>query len=280
MGIWTAIQIVLIYFFFWLATNQKKHLSFRYNHSIIFMKKLIQSLTVLSLSLMLVGIQSCRKPKPNNDPCRNPIQVTALSNDANAYAHFSGPEGHLFAVNFSHYANQIMEGNEYQISYVEVACKDKYDRCGSIAVGGCFPQKKCIQITCLKPIAMNCLGCELNPKGYNEIYNCLMNVYQIQGRSLKTRVGFSGCSEANSSNLKLYLQMLPNAGPSNQHIWVAKVAYPDNSAYICQAYFEKDLCFDLTAINNYYMLLNMIPPKDVTIRFVKDKESFDFTYPL
>jgi len=244
------------------------------------MKKLIQSLTVLFLTLFLLGVQSCRKPKPNSDPCRNPIQVTSLTTDANASSHFSGANGQLFAVNFSAYANQIIAGNDYQMSYVEVACKDNYSRCGSIAVGGCFPQIKCIQITCLKPVAMNCLGCELNPKGFDQAHNCLMNVYQVQGRSMKARVGFSGCSEANSSDLKLCLQLLPNAGASNQQVWLAKVAYPENGTYICQAYFEKDLCFDLTAINNYYMLLNMTPPKDVTIRFVKDKESFDFPYAL
>ena len=244
------------------------------------MKKLIQSLVILSLSFFLVGLQSCRKPKPNNDPCKNPIQVTALNADANTFAHFSWQDDNLFAVNFSKYADQIIVGNEYQISYVEVACVDNYGRCGTIATRGCFPNRKCIQITCLKPVALNCLGCELNPKGFDEVNNCMLNLYQVQGRSLKARAGFSGCSEDNSSNLKLYLQLLPNAGPSNQQIWLAKVAYPENGTYICQAYFEKDLCFDLSAINNYYMLLNMTPPKDVTIRFVKDKESFDFPYAL
>ena len=244
------------------------------------MKKLIQSLAILSLSLFLVGLQSCRKPKHNNDPCKNPIQVTALNADANTFAHFSSQDNNLFAVNFSSYANQIVVGNDYLISYVEVACVENSGRCGTIAPGGCFPLRKCIQITCLKPIAMNCLGCELNPKGYNEAYNCMMNLYQIQGRSLKARVGFSGCSEASSNNLKLYLQLLPNAGPSNQQVWAAKVVCPENDTYICQAYFEKDLCFDLTAINNHYMLLNMTPPKDVTIRFVKGEETFDFPYAL
>ncbi len=244
------------------------------------MKKLIQSLAILALSLFLIGLQSCRKPKPKNDPCNNSVQVTALSADANTFAHFSKQDDNLFAVNFSSYANQIIVGNDYQISYIEVACVENYGRCGTIAPGGCFPLRKCIQITCLKPVAMNCLGSELNPNGFDEVNNCMLNLYQVQGRSLKARAGFSACSEAASSNLKLYLQLLPNAGPSNQQVWLAKIAYPQTDIYTCQAYFEKDLCFDLSAINNHYMLLNMTPPKDVTIRFVKGEENFDFPYTL
>ena len=147
------------------------------------MKKLIKSLTVLSLLLSLVFVQSCKKPKPTEDPCKNPVQLTAVDASMNAYAHFTNQSEYLYAVNFSSYANQVEAGNDYQVSYVEVQCDERVGRCGNgIAAGGCFPQKKCIKITCLKPIKRDCLGSELNPKGFDEEYNCMMNVYGINGR--------------------------------------------------------------------------------------------------
>lgn len=245
------------------------------------MKKLIQSLTVLSLAMSFVFIQGCRKPKPKEDPCKNPVQVTALDLSQYSFGHFNNQGMYLYAVNFSNYANQVVPGNEYQISYVEVQCNDAANRCGNgIAAGGCFPQKHCIRITCLKPIAMNCLGSVLNPANFSELHSSMIDVYGINGRSLKARAGFSGCSETNYSNLRLHLQLVPTTGPTSSHVWNAKIAYANAGDFMCQAYFEKDMCFDLSAINNYYMLLNMTPPKEVAIRFVKDEENFDFPYAL
>ncbi len=236
------------------------------------MKNLIKSICFLSLVLSLVVIQSCKKPKPcpKEDPCKNTELVQALDATEYSFAHLmlvasSNNASMLYVNNWSDYASKIIPGENYRIAYQEIQCKP-YGWCGTnIREGGCFPQRKCVNIICLQAVKQDCLGTILNSKDNENISSCAIRKVSVNGQSVKILTGFSGCSINDYSALRLKMRLLPLASATGAAIWEAKVI--NTNEINCQAYFEKEVCFDLKDLSNYYLLSNIAPmPKSITIR--------------
>ena len=256
------------------------------------MKKLnlsILTISVFSLVLVTLLFQACRKPKPSpKDPCRNPELVTATEQDMYYLGHFKvgnpdNTETYLYANNWNEYASRVIPGKQYRIGYKEVACdpnKGCYDqRTGgsNIREGGCvvYPTK-CIMIKCLEEVGGGCFETQTDPSDFENAYSSATQVSGISGNSLKATVGFSGCGPEDARNFKLYATESPQRSSRGCPIWIAK-AVNTFSGYTCEAYFTKNVCFDLTPIKNRYQYLNR-HEKEVIIRMVVGEETKEFLY--
>jgi len=231
---------------------------------------------------------SCKKPKcPPTDPCLNTVRVTALERELYGLGHFSYTDPnqtmyYLKAVNWSDYAARIRPGQQYDIAYKEVPCKDNgytYEGNG-IARGGCFiPQRKCIIITCLKEVKQKgCFETLINPPSDEKLKGQIISTTGIAGETLNARMGFSGCTENDCAyQLHLLLETDNTMKPLYKPVFMAE---PVNTGkeVTCMAYFEKDVCFDLSALKQWCLLQNRSMPNGVTIRLNVNGTYTDLTY--
>ncbi len=248
------------------------------------MKKSILSISVFSFILFVFMLQGCRKqPKHPQDPCKKPFTVMAVEKEYHYWGHFrmTNPDNsdvYLYANNWNQYASKVIPGRQYRIGYREVPCKDN-EGCGDkmygIREGGCivYP-KKCIMILCLEEFRKGCFETLVNPFDYDDMHSQAISSTGISGNSLNATVGFSGCSP-DQANFKLYAEQVPVMSPID--VWNVKAVNMDRGI-TCQAYFTKDVCFDLSAIKNHYKLMNTIPPANVRIRLLIGSEYKEFTY--
>jgi hypothetical protein len=80
---------------------------------------------------------------------------------------------------------------------------------------------------------------QLNMAGVN-----ILNA-KIENNKLVLNIGFSGCDNA-TKRFQLIAKELPNAGP----IPAFEVKMIDDNTQMCQAYFTKEICYDLTTLKN------------------------------
>lgn len=255
------------------------------------MNNSIKTILVLTLVTFTAFVQSCKKPKyPPVDPCVNPYTVTAIDTGMYIYGQFTLTDKqnntfYLNAINWNEYAHKVVPGRQYKIGYVETECKDDvFAFTYNIAKGGCFlPPRKCIILKCLMEVKQT--GCResiINPPNFNEESSGAVSSSGIVGNSLYAKVGFSGCSGDDGNYFKLHLSWIPErcgTPPRQNDVFLAK-AVNNYDGVTCMAYFEKDVCFDLSAVKNYYMARNSQMPKSVIIRLMVGEQSKDFIYSL
>jgi hypothetical protein len=248
------------------------------------MKKIYVSL-IASTLLILLAFNACRKPhKPETpiDPCANKKLVTALQEENYACAHFAmeGQQGldiWLRAINWNDYSDKVIPGKKYRIAYQEVTCPK--EGCDVIDPGFGIGEMKCISITCLELAEINdCLGSVMNPDKFNEQFSNSIRGLKVNGDAFKIQVGFSGCDRAAIKNFKLALRFTMARCPDNNNrMFLAKVLSPDIQT--CQAYFQEEVCFDLSQLRNYMVAEAYDMSQPVTIRLQNTGGAeTDFTY--
>jgi hypothetical protein len=254
----------------------------------------ILSISVFSFLLFTFVLQSCKKPRCPEDPCKNPQTVVAVEQDYYYWGQFKctnadNSEIYLNATNWNEYASRVVPGRKYKIGYQEVACKERgteelndSETFTGIREGGCmlFP-KKCIIIKCLEEIPMTpgsgCLDTELSALNFDDLNSSAISSKGVTGSSLNATVSFSGCSSDAVENFKLYGKELRELSDRGTHIWLVK-AVNTFQGNTCQAYFEQNACFDLTSIKELYKNLNLLNEKEVIIRLIIGSETQDFIY--
>lgn len=250
------------------------------------MKNSILSISVFSLVLFSFLIQGCKKqPREPKDPCRNAVTVIATETGYYNSGHFktgnpAGGEIYLKAANWDQYSSVVVPGRHYKIAYKEVPCiEDHYKTQGnSIREGGCvvYPSK-CIIIQCLQELKVTtCFNTKLNPLDYDDAGSSASSSSGITGNSLNAYVGFSGCSE-NDGKFVLYARQYPDYN-QRAPIWEVK-AVNTNNGITCQAYFQKNVCFDLSPIKDMYATMD-INVSEVIIRVLTGNGYTDYTYKL
>jgi len=262
------------------------------------MKKLNLLYFGLMMLVMLTAGESCRKPKDPvkpKDPCANKKLVSALDAGYYYWGHFEITDQNndnywLHAVNWSSYSAQVIPGRQYRIAYTEVPCSEDRDYTNNKAgrnplYGGCFARPlKCIRITCLedvKPCTLprSCLFSEVNPLTFGDELSYAQKGLLISGDEMKVKIGFSGCDRSQINNFKLLLQetRLRCPDPKIDRVFLAKAI--TNNDMICQAYFEEDVCFDLSALRTYMMNEQFDMSKPVVIRLMYNNDTDqDFIY--
>ncbi len=248
-------------------------------------------ITSLAITLFLFTLnQSCKKPKdPPQDPCANKVMVTALQQDYYHWAHFekSGPNGTavwLYAVNWNDWSSKVVPGKSYRIAYKEVKCPDDHM---SNKTMNCFAYPlTCIKVTCLEPVnyttepSSSCLGSEINPPAFGDYFTHALKGQKINGNQLRLRMGYSGCDRSQMKKFRLALQEVRYRCPEPKmdRVFMAKVVTDDNT--VCQAYFEEDVCFDLTPLRTYMLNEQSYDfSKPIVIRLLyRDGKEEDFVY--
>lgn len=253
------------------------------------MKKLIVDSAILTCLLLVTVFQSCRKPvepKPS-DPCDHTVLVTALDPQYYYWGHFSlvdktNVERWLYAVNWSDYSAKVTPGEQYFIAYEEVKfnlyCGDNKnaDWCGTQSAH----PLKCIKILCLKPAApckepLNCQPTSFDQDIFNTGNTEALNGIRIEGNSLKVKLGISGCGP-NVGKFKLVLKELYLASAGSDYVFLAKAINTDLT--LCDAYFEKETCFDLSELRTRLMSKNYAPAKAIIRLQLRDGSMQDFEY--
>lgn len=255
------------------------------------MKKLIVDSAILTCLVLVTVFQSCRKPiepKPG-DPCDNKVLVTALDPQYYYWGHFSlvdktNVERWLYAVNWSDFSSKVKPGEQYMIAYEEV----KYTLyCGDNKTGGfCGNQEithplKCIKILCLEPFMIcrepfTCLPSSFDQDAFNQRNSDALNGIRIEDNSLKVNLGFSGCDASQIGNFSLLLSELATANAGETSIFLAKAA--NSNDLICNAYFEREVCFELTTLKTYLMTKSYSKPKAIIRLQLRDGTTQDFEY--
>ncbi len=250
------------------------------------MKKLILSITVLSLVLLTTLLNSCRKPPRNpEDPCKHKVTVTATNQDEYYWGHFrlSNPnqtDMYLHVNNWDQYASKVVPGRQYKIAYKEVACEhikgcEGQDMNG-IREGGCvlYPNK-CIMIECLEEVRQDCFETYTTTENeFSNVYSQANSSSGIFGNALRANVSFSGCSASDAVKFKLYAMESGVSG--SLPVWMVK-AVNINTDITCQAVFAKEVCFDLTPLSKIIRNTLYIN-NEVVIRLVTATGTQDFKY--
>jgi len=232
--------------------------------------------------------QSCKKPKdPPKDPCANKVMVKALQTDYYHWAHFethdqNGSTVWLYAVNWNNWSSKVVAGKQYKISYEETRCSEDHMYNKTM---NCFAYPlKCIKITCLEQDRqttepLNCLASEVNTSGFADYFTHALKGSHISGDQFRLRMGYSGCDRSQIKNFRLALQEVRFRCPEPKmdRLFLAKVITNDN--LVCQAYYEDDVCFNLTTLRTYLLNEQYDFSKPVVIRLIyRDGKEEDFKY--
>ncbi len=257
------------------------------------MKHLIKhSLFVLTI-LSLFVFSSCKEKDPETTtPCDHPISVTAtdvnmhnmghfVGNGRNLYSSFAPSQTYYFVRNWKDFESKVIPGRQYKIGFKEVDCGTCQRGCFGDEQGRCgTPILICIELICIEEITKDdCYTSYIvNPDSvYNSMYSKAVTEASIVGNTLKTKSYFSGCSLQDDVNFALELSLLPTSGPIP--VFEAKVREIDRG-FTCQAVFEKQTCFNLASIKDYYALVNMVMPDQVMIKFDYGDKTQDLYYSL
>jgi hypothetical protein len=244
----------------------------------------------LAFVMLLTISEGCRKPKEPVkpiDPCANKVLVKALQQDYHNWAHFEVPSQTetgvwLYAVNWDSWSSKVVSGRQYRIAYEEVQCPENHMYNKTM---NCYAHPlKCIKITCLeecKPRTQpsSCLLSEVNAPGYEDYFTHGLKGTGISGNSLKMKIGFSGCDRSQMNKFRLSIletrQRCPT--PKMSRVFLAKAVTDD--MLICQAYFEEEICFDLSTLKDYIVLQDYDLSEPVVIRVqYRDGTDEDFIY--
>lgn len=261
------------------------------------MKHLIKHSLFVLTTLSLFVFSSCKEKDPETTiPCDNPITVTAadvtmykmghfIGNDINTLNSFAPSQTYYFVRNWKDFESKVIPGRQYKIGFKEVDCgtcqretcgdgTSKYTpRCG-------MPIYICIELLCIEEVKKDdCFSSYIiqADSTYNNLYSKATTTAEIVGNSLKTKSYFSGCSPKDDVNFALELCVLPTTGP--MPVFGAKVKEIDRG-FTCQAVFERETCYNLASIKDYYSLLNIVMPEKVMIKFDYGEKSQDLYYSL
>lgn len=247
------------------------------------------NLSVSVISLLLVLAISCRKPdKPKpGEPCKDLVTVTAIDpSESGGRGQFlyDDPDGQRYflnAENWTDYSSRLVPGVQYKMAFKVVPCRKcaTTEPVNGIRIGGCivYPTK-CIRILCLQEIK----GCfetrPYVPEYDNEISAC-NSIAGISGDKLQMNVMYGGCSSTDNLTFTLDLQQMPRRCIGGSPVYEAK-AVNQFKGYTCKALFSRDVCFDLTPLKNYYMIMNSLPPETILIRILVGGQYQELTYKL
>lgn len=249
------------------------------------MKKSIKlNLVLLSLLIVIFNLNSCRKPvkpqkeKDTNCKCCKTMTIKMTDNYGNAIQ--AQNNGTVYINNWKNYTKELKANHEYEVTYDEVVCD--YGCCGDkngIAPGGCFPQGNhiCINLCTTKEKNCNnnndCNG-TTDDQTISSFINCGTNNAKISNDKLNVNCGYSGCDNNEFKNLVLaYNKEVYFKGMGPQDIIPVKVVNTTDLP-MCQAYFTKDVCFDLKNIKNMIVTNNVKPAPEkvyLSIEYVSGK---------
>jgi hypothetical protein len=241
-------------------------------------------------------ITSCKDTDKDPDPCDNAVTVLAADVSQYGYAHFIGDnvissfapsQVFYLAKNWNDFSSKVVPGKLYKLAFKEVPC----DWCGTGCygdadtaerVGRCgTPVYKCIEIICLTEIiaqpSNNCYGINFAPEDFSHFFSRAIKPATISNHSLQTEAYFSGCSAEDPVNFRLLISELPTQRPGDPLVFEAKVEEISND-FICQAVFNKPVCFDLSTLPLYFTKNNIGIPDQVTIRFHYGNQEHDLQY--
>ena len=257
---------------------------------LIFLMKLNYfNLSISVVTLFLALAVSCRKPdKPGpGDPCKNLVSVYALDQSetgGRGQFLYDDPDGHRYflnAENYADYSSKLVPGLQYKIAFKVVACtkcptNENPDR---IAPGGCIIyETKCIRILCLQEVK-SCFETRLDVQEFdNEVSQC-NSVIGITGDRLDVNITYSGCSSTDNLTYTLDLREMPRRCLGGSPVYEAKVVN-QFKGYTCKPLFNRNICFDLTTIKNYYLTRNAAPPESVLLRVIINGQYQELTYKL
>lgn len=217
-------------------------------------------------------LQSCTKHDDDFDPCDHPVVATATTTDMYEFGHFyyddlssndqfAPSQVYLKVVNWVDYADKVVPNRKYKIGYVEVDCNEEKSvgRCGNEFTCG-FPILKCVKIMCLEEVKENheedkgngeCFSSQLSDKDFEEIRSSATELIQVADHSLKAKMFFSGCSYEDP--VRYTLMYLPTGTYTNDGMPIVDVKLKEHDrGIICQAVFERDMCFDLSNMKSHF----------------------------
>lgn len=253
------------------------------------MKLTFKIILVLSLFSGILLMNSCNK-KSCDEPCNASIEVFSTERDQFYLGHFilnetydgsfAPSQTYLFANNWAKFSSQIKPGRKYLLAFKYVSCDHQilynsfnYDttfRCGT-------PVFKCIEILCIKEAPIpKCYGLKFNSSEISNYYSRAISGSSIEGNSLKTNAFFSGCNQIDPVDFLLMLNELPTLGPLGQPIFEAKVS--ETNRMLCNAVFQKSVCFDLSEIDGFYKKNNRATPNEVIILLYEGDSSIELHY--
>ncbi len=237
------------------------------------MKKSIKlNVVLMSLILVIISLNSCKKPvKPEKekDPyckCCKTMKLRVLDDMGNAIQMSNNRT--VYINNWQNYTKELKTNREYEVTYDEVACEDGcFDNKNGIRPGGCIPygNRVCINLCTVKEINQSndndCNKCSNEMNDYEKL-NCGLEKAVVSNDQLTMNCGYSGCDNNEFKNLVLaYNKDVYLKGMGPKDIIPVKVVQPSDLP-ICQAYFTKNVCFNLKDIKTMIMTNNVKPAPD------------------
>jgi hypothetical protein len=236
------------------------------------------NLSILTLALFIAASSmSCKKPSTKNEDkckCKNTMQVVAQDLIGNCTNNQNN--GLVFIENLNELQVMVKPGNTYEISYDEVPCKLMICEGGDskgFDKGGCYPKKICVKVCTMKQLKCgakenNCNG-STKENVYNSFPSMALSSAAVSKDVLNVMCGYSGCDETQFQNLVLAYDLnyyLNGIGPKS----IIPVRIVDlTDLPVCQAYFTKNVCFDLAEIKNFILTNNAKPaPKTVYLKML------------
>lgn len=234
--------------------------------------------------MVIFNFNSCKKPvKPQKEKdshckCCKTMTIKMTDNNGNAIQVLNN--GTVYVNNWKNYTKELMANHEYEVTYDEVVCD--YGCCGDkngIAPGGCIPQGNhiCINICTTKEKKCNnnndCNG-TTDDQTISSFINCGISKANISNDKLNVYCGYSGCDNNEFKNLVLaYNKEVYFKGMGPQDIIPVKVVYKTDLP-MCQAYFNKEVCFDLKDIKTMIVTNNVKPAPEkvyLSLEYVSGK---------
>jgi hypothetical protein len=224
----------------------------------------------LAISMGLF-LQSCTKHEDDKNPCDHPVVATATNFDMYDYGHFmygefssndqfAPSQTFLKVVNWVDYADKVIPGRKYKIGYVEVPCNTEKNvgRCGNEFTCG-FPILKCVKIMCLEEVREqqeeefnDCFNSQVGESDFEELRSSINEFIQIDNHTINAKMYFSGCSYEDPVRYTMYFR--PTGTYTNDGMPIVDVKIKEHDrGIVCQAVFEREFCFDLNNMKNYFI---------------------------
>lgn len=242
------------------------------------------AISTLASVLAFAGCKEVKEKDPRQK-CKNMVEATAIdpATTGNHFQLHDDQQTLLFINNIADY--NIEPGGHYKIAFRYENC-DEYVNMTQNAIvdGGCVVSKRCARLTCVEQLRK----CETTDGCRNSLVNPRMNGFEkigvvdagaITGDNLDLLLGYSGCSEIAVRDLQLALEETPDNGPVDDYVFIASPVVNHRGEFICAAYFENKVCFDLTPLKSIVKTALGPAPEFVTIRVqLRDQTFEDFRY--
>lgn len=257
------------------------------------MKKLsIKKLThnVIVAMLLSVLLVSCEKfpngwekpTKKKKDKHKNECsqQMNIMASDASGNFTDEAQTTIVYVTNWQELNTVSEPGVIYEVVYTPMECEKPFcegdnpvynNQNSGIREGGCIPyyNKRCIKVcsikkkTCTKDTDCNGLSSEFNN---DWSYNVGKGNAVLNSDILNMDIAFSGCGDDYKNCVLLY-DKASYLQDINSDIMTVKAVFMGDVAPLCNAFFYRNICFNLNEIKQFVLTTNVKPaPKTLKLK--------------